>query len=104
VQYSRILSIRRSSASAATLDAVFPQPVRSGSSANVMVTAGAEGTLRLALFDMLGREVGTLFEGTMSAGSSRIVLIPASALTPGIWFLRLSGADGVQLQKISVLR
>ncbi len=104
VHYSHALTVGTASAGAAAIDAVFPQPVRSGTPVHVTLSSGSDDALRLVLCDMLGREVRTVFDGVMTAGASREFAIPSSDLQPGTWFLRLTGSSGTRLQKFSILR
>lgn len=46
------------------------------------------------LFDALGRRVGLVFSGEVSAGQSQVVRVDGSDLAPGLYILRVSSPDG----------
>ncbi|MBE0643571.1 MAG: C10 family peptidase [Bacteroidetes bacterium] len=104
VHYSTVLTVGAHAALPASLSMVYPQPLRSGDNASVTLSAHTDAALRLSLFDMLGREVQTLFEGSMPGGSSRVISLPTAGLRPGVWFLRLAVDNASQLRKFSIIR
>jgi hypothetical protein len=57
----------------------------------------------LDLYDLLGRRVRTLVEGTLDAGTHRAV-VDASDLAAGVFFYRLVTADGSLTRKMLLLR
>jgi hypothetical protein len=78
-----------------TLGPVWPHPVRIGSQAQVRVSA-AEGTqVDLRIYDLLGRELGEVFDGPVPA-SGVIGFAPGEfGLTPGMYVLRSTSGGAV---------
>jgi hypothetical protein len=75
------------------LDVVGPNPVRTG--AEVAFTLAAPSAVRLAVYDVLGREVAVLVEGERTAGRHP-ARFDASGLAPGAYVLRLTaGGEGL---------
>jgi len=69
---------------------VAPNPVRGR--ANVTLELAADERVRLAVYDVLGREVLVLAEGPRSAGALDVVL-DATGLRPGLYVLRAQFPD-----------
>ena len=85
----------------AELLAPFPNPA--DGTVRVPFRTGVAGALRLAVVDVLGREVAVLAEGPHAAGPHAVTL-DTSALAPGRYTVRLSG-DGVQATRpLTVVR
>lgn len=57
-------------------------------------TPGTSGPVHAAVFDVLGRHIATLFEGTASAGTPLRLDVDGRALAPGVYVLRLTTAQG----------
>ena len=55
-----------------------------------------DGTMKLVVFDNLGREVKTLVNGNVSAGYYKVEFNGAG-LTSGIYFYRVDAASGSQI-------
>lgn len=58
---------------------------------------------RLTVYDLLGREVAVLVDGTMTAGTHRIAF-DASNLSSGVYLYRLQTAEGVLTRKMVLLK
>ena len=84
------------------LDAARPNPSRG--LAVVPFVLPAEAEVRLSVYDVLGREVGVLAEGSLAAGSHEARL--PVGLAAGVYVLRLSveRAAGPQVQRVTVAR
>ncbi len=61
------------------------------------------GPVRLTVYDVLGREVARLAEGTMEAGPQRVTF-EASGLPAGVYLVRLEAGDRVETRRITRLR
>ncbi len=61
------------------------------------------GQVHLKAFDILGRQVATLAEGTMAAGIHRVTL-EGNRLPAGMYFVRLEFAGEVKVKRIVVLK
>lgn len=84
-----------------TLASVAPNPVRQNARVRFTLHATTEATVRL--FDLLGREVAVLSQGTMQAGAHEAVL-DGAALAPGAYLLRLDADGYVLTQRVVVAR
>ena len=77
---------------------VAPNPAVAGTTLRV---ASAEGqTLRVELFDALGRRVAILFDRPVAGGTEWS--IPLGALTAGVYVVRATGASGTASQRVVV--
>ena len=79
----------------AHLDIVGPQPA---TYARVRLTTHAPGAARLDAYDLLGRHVTTLLDGTFSAGKAREVTF--SGVPAGVYVLRATGAGFATSQTV----
>jgi hypothetical protein len=71
--------------------------------ARVQIEVGASGPARLAVFDVLGREVAVLSDGPLGAGVYDSEL-DASRLAPGVYVIRLQTSSGVATRQLTVVR
>ncbi len=85
----------------ATLGASFPNPVRRW--AAVPYEVAAPGPVRLAVYDVLGREVAVLVEGDRPAGPAEARL-DASALAAGVYVVVLQTPGGRATRTLTVAR
>ncbi|WP_412062671.1 PKD domain-containing protein [Rubrivirga sp. IMCC45206] len=84
------------------LGAVFPNPL--GRSATVAYDVPEAGTVRVAVYDALGREVAVLVDGAVAAGAHRATL-DAAALPSGTYLVRMTTPGGFDASRpITVLR
>jgi len=60
-------------------------------------------TLRLVVYDILGREIVRLIDGKLSPGSHSINF-DGSKYTSGIYFYRLAAEDFVQTKKMILVK
>jgi hypothetical protein len=81
--------------------AVAPNPVRSN--ARVRYTLATPASLRLVLYDVLGREVAVLAEAPRPAGTHDVVL-EAGSLSPGVYVLRLQSEGETRTQTLVLTR
>jgi hypothetical protein len=79
----------------------FPNPFNPSTSISFVLSERAHTTLNV--YDMLGREVAKLAEGTMDAGM-HTVQFNASSLASGIYFYRLSSGRMNQIKKMTLLQ
>ena len=83
------------------LGAPFPNPARG--TATVVVEVPEAGAVRLSVYDALGREVVTAFDGPMSAGRHAVAL-DVARLPAGVYVARLTAARGAAVQRMTVVR
>ena len=81
--------------------AAFPNP--SAGEATVRFRLDAPATVRLVVYDGLGREVGRLVDGTRSAGD-HTARLDTEALVPGVYHVRLDADGRTATRTVTVLR
>lgn len=79
---------------------VAPNPV--SGTGTLRFTARESGPVTIGLYDVLGRQVKTLHNGPVSSGQSQQVTLDASALSSGVYFLRIKGDDFTRTERITV--
>jgi ELWxxDGT repeat protein len=78
-----------------------PHPARTQSSLTYRLPEAA--TVRIALFDALGRRVAELLNTQQDAGTQRLA-IPASDLSSGHYFVRVTANGLVETRRLTVVR
>jgi len=100
---SPVVTVTRTSAPAtATLDA-WPNPVQRGTEAMLRLRSGRDGVMRVVLFDALGRNIRTLFEGMSTAGSEHVLTLRTHGFPAGMYFLRMDDASGSLIRRLHIL-
>lgn len=67
-----------------------------------VVTITGQGPVSLEVFDLAGRMVSRPFQGEIDGSES--VSLGTRDLVPGVYFVRLTGSQGVASQRVTVLR
>lgn len=80
---------------------VYPHPLRN--TGTVMFSLAGTGHVRLAVFDMLGREIMILTEGMKDPGGNSI-LIDARSLPSGVYRLALFFNNGTVIRPLRIVR
>ncbi len=83
------------------LHRAFPNPAAGRTTITYDVPAA--GDVSIGIYDVLGRRVSTLAQGTRSAGTHRID-VDLSDLPTGVYFYGLKAGSSIQTQKLVVLR
>ncbi|MBI5058743.1 T9SS type A sorting domain-containing protein [candidate division KSB1 bacterium] len=83
------------------LHAAYPNPFNLQTTLRYDLPRAAE--VSIVVYDMLGREVQRLVEGTEEAGSRRVTW-DASGLSSGIYFVRMSTEEFVEARKIHLIK
>jgi hypothetical protein len=83
------------------LHAAYPNPFNPSTTIAFDLPRAAH--VKLAVFDLQGRVVATLAEGTLQAGKHE-VLLQASSLASGIYFVRLTAKEFTATQKLLLLK
>jgi hypothetical protein len=78
----------------------YPNPFNP--TTNIEFTVPEDGRVKLKVYNMLGEEVATLLDGTMTAGKYHRVSFDASHFAGGVYFARLQ-SGGKQLMKKMLL-
>jgi len=79
----------------------FPNPFNP--STTIQYAVPAQSTVRLAVYDMLGREVAVLVNGTKAAGNYEFAF-DASSLSSGMYIYRLEAAGTVMTRKMTLIK
>ena len=80
--------------------AAYPNP--SNGQFQVRVAAQVEGPARLELFDLQGKKVQTLFEGSLAADEVREIPVNTPGLATGLYQMRLVSGSHVQVLRVSI--
>jgi hypothetical protein len=79
-----------------------PNPTMSGAVATVALPKSAN--VIVTVHDVLGRAVATLYDGVIDGGSARQFAIDGGSLAPGLYEIRVSGADVLESTRMVVTR
>ncbi|TVQ11156.1 MAG: tandem-95 repeat protein, partial [Balneolaceae bacterium] len=79
----------------------YPNPFNPGTVIPVYLPATTE--VRLEVFDLLGRFVLDVFNGTLDAGEHHLT-VDAARLSSGTYIYRLSSSAGIQTRKMTLLK
>jgi hypothetical protein len=81
--------------------AVYPNPFRTSATVEFGVQEMAE--VRLAVYDVLGREVAVLADGALAAGTHELAL-DGDHLPSGVYAIRATGAGLNLVRRVTLLR
>ncbi len=81
---------------------IFPNPVADGT--NISITSEYEIKAKIQIFNSLGNNLGTVYDGILSSGTNNIHLTGISELSSGIYFCRLSVHSINSLKQFTVIR
>ncbi len=84
------------------LGAVYPNPATGASRVDLAVAEAQ--TVRVELYDALGRRVAVAFEGPMAPRTSVAVPVGAGSLAAGTYVLRVTGETFQDARRITVVR
>jgi hypothetical protein len=79
-----------------------PNPAQTRASVSIAVRDRRDVTI--ALYDVLGRRVRTVYEGTPPPGENRRVQVDVSSVAAGAYFLRLRTGDHVETHRCTVVQ
>jgi len=87
-------------------DIVFGAPSPNPARGQVTFTIGMQdpGPVRVVMYDLLGRQVATLYDGTPTAGQEKAITRSIPPVPSGRYFLRLEGASVRTVQPLTVVR
>lgn len=86
-----------------SLDATWPNPVRSGAMTSVRFSVRDAQPVQLVLCDALGRAIRTLYSGSQTPGTYDL-RVSTEGLVPGVYFLRLTGRAGISTSTFVLAR
>ena len=101
VEYSPEVEVALAAPEAFALEPVFPNPLRG--QATFRYALPQAGPVRLAVYDVLGRQVAVLVDGEQPAGR-HAVAFDAGRLPSGLYLARLTGAGASQIQRLTVVQ
>jgi hypothetical protein len=87
---------------AATSLMAFPNPVRNQASLTFRVAQSGTATLRL--YDVNGKLLKTLFNGTVQKGMLQNVTLRTNGLPAGVYISQLQTAQGIRQQKLVIAK
>ncbi len=83
------------------IEALYPNPLRAGSSVRLHLRVRSASPFRWDIIDLLGRSIRSAHHARPVAGE--IIRIDAGGLRQGRYLLRVSGADGIRTRGFVVL-
>lgn len=83
------------------LASAYPNPFNPGTT--VQVTLRDAGPVRVAVYDLLGREVATLQDGTLAAGSHRFAF-DGRSLATGTYLVRVDAGDVSRTLRVQLVK
>ena len=85
-----------------TLSAPMPNPA-SGVT-RVVLSSSASESVRVSVYDALGREVSVLRDGPMASGDQATLTLDTTTLAAGVYVIRAEGENGSLTQRLTVTR
>lgn len=82
--------------------AINPNPVRTN--ATIRFTTAQSGEASVAVYDMNGKRISVLYNGTTEKGLTKTVPFETSHLAAGTYIGILKTATGIKTQKINILK
>lgn len=70
----------------------------------LQLTVGQTQAVRVAAYDVTGRLVATLYDGTLAAGTAHVLTLRGAALAPGVYVVRATGETFTATQQVSHTR
>lgn len=101
VEYSKSVKFEVTAPSEYALQQNYPNPFNP--TTNIVFQVKEEGHVTLAVFDLLGRQVMTLVDESMKAGTHRIA-VDASELSAGIYFYGLKAGSFSEMKKMTLIK
>jgi len=83
------------------VSAIYPNPFNATTRISYEVPSASK--VKLAVYDVLGREVAVLVDGMQTAGTQNVTFNGAN-LASGVYFVRLSGTWGASTHKMLLLK
>ncbi|MCD4848907.1 MAG: T9SS type A sorting domain-containing protein [Candidatus Aegiribacteria sp.] len=83
-------------------DRPVPNPITV--SASIGFSLPGAGNVELAVYDVSGRMVETILDGSLESGSHSIQWTPGSQIASGVYFIRLTTNDGTLTRQAMVIR
>ncbi len=84
------------------LHAPAPHPVER--STRLTFTVKRDGPTTVALYNMLGQRVRTLYDRTIQAGRTHELSVSTHGLSSGTYFIRLSAPSGTRTERVAIVK
>ncbi len=84
------------------LSTVYPNPFNP--QANFTLEVAEQQNVRIAVYDALGREVATLFNGSLNAGTEHAFTIDGAGLPSGIYMVRAIGEQFTDVRQVTLMK
>lgn len=101
-EYSPAIEVAIGLPEAFRLSEAYPNPFNP--QAQFSLTVGVQQEVRVAVFDMMGREVAVLFQGTMEANQTRALVFDAGNLPSGQYMYRVVGETFKSSRTVTLLK
>jgi len=88
----------------ASLALGVPMPNPVAGRATLSLSVGQAQDVEVALFDVVGRQVATLFTGAVAAGEVPTLTIDTAALPAGVYVVRATGGQATAVRTLTVTR
>ena len=85
-----------------TLSAVYPNPL--AGTGHVVLTVGEPQPVRVALYDVLGREVALVHDGPLAVGEAVPLALETAGLPSGLYVVRAVGAGATAARSFVIQR
>ena len=85
-----------------TLEAPRPNPATGRTSADYTVPSA--GRIEIAVYDVSGHRLKTLYRGLSAGGSGSVDWKPAESLSSGLYFIRLNTQQGSATRQVMLIR
>jgi len=72
--------------------------------ATLNVTVRDQQSVRIQLYDILGRRVSTIMDAEIPAQETRDIQVDARRLASGLYFLRIEGDDFSTTERMTVVK
>lgn len=100
--YSPVVTATVSLAGAAEMQKPYPDPFNPQTQFNM--TIAREQNVNIEVYDMLGRQIKTLYSGVLAPNESHLFTFEASNLPSGRYFIRAVGEFFTQSQTVTLLK
>ncbi len=80
------------------LSTIYPNPF--AETAHVALVPAASGPVTVALYDVQGRRIQTIFDGTLPAQRKRTLRLDGQALSSGTYFIHVQGQNYTESRKV----
>lgn len=83
---------------------LYPQPLTGGDALTVEFTLAKPDDVRIEIWDVLGKQVATVFAGQLPAGTHYLPWSDTGGVAQGAYMLRTSTRAGTEIQRFMFLR